>query len=439
MRRRQLGLHAVQCPHMALTRHKNAFRRSLPAHHLQQLVTQALQTHAGFGGNQHITRRLLRRDAGHIRLVPDVDDGRIFWQFLGQCACHTGVVSYVIHSILPGQVVQEKHRIGAFNLAPGALHTDFFDLIERFAQAGRIDHMQRNAFNLDQLRDLVARGAGNRGDDGQFGARQRIEQRALADIGLPGNHHLDAFTQDGALRGALHHAGQRGLQAQQLAAGIGLLQKVDVFFGEIQRRFDQHAQMDQLRQQRIDGLREFARHGARRRARRRLSAGVDQVGNGFGLGQIDLVVQKCPLCELSRLGDPQLGQARHAGERIERSACFQAAGQQQLQNDRAAMRLQLQHVFARIGMRRRKINRQALVNHLTLRITKGQVAGLAGGQAAAADGGDHWRNVLAGNAHNTDRSAARRRRNGNNRVVMTGQHGKAPYERKGRLAALWVI
>ena len=118
--------------------------------------------------------------------------------------------------------------------------------------------MQRHAFDLDQLRHLVAGGAGYRGDDGQLGARQGIEQGAFSDVGLSGNHHLDAFAQDRTLGGALQHAGQGGLQSQQLALRIGLLQKINIFFREIQRRLDQHAQMDELLQQQIDRLRKLA-------------------------------------------------------------------------------------------------------------------------------------------------------------------------------------
>ena len=43
-------------------------------------------------------------------------------------------------------------------------------------------------------------------------------------------------------------------------------------------------------------------------AGRRLGAGVNQVGNRLGLGQIDLVVQKGALGELTRLGQAQAGQ-----------------------------------------------------------------------------------------------------------------------------------
>ena len=47
------------------------------------------------------------------------------------------------------------------------------------------------------------------------------------------------------LMGAGQHGSHLGTQAFQLTKGIGFLQKVDFFFGEVQRGFHQHAQMHQ--------------------------------------------------------------------------------------------------------------------------------------------------------------------------------------------------
>ncbi len=52
------------------------------------------------------------------------------------------------------------------------------------ADAGGVDDVERNALDLDGLADLVARGAGDRRDDGDVGAGQRIQQRRLADVRL---------------------------------------------------------------------------------------------------------------------------------------------------------------------------------------------------------------------------------------------------------------
>ncbi len=229
--------------------------------------------------------------------------------------------------------------------------------------------MQRHALDLDRLLHFVARGAGNRRDDGQFRPGQRVQQRAFAGVGLAGNHHLDAFAQQRALLRPLHHLRQRVLQFFQLAAGIGLLQKVDVFLGEIQRRLDQHAQVDQRVAQQVNLPRKLARQRAAGAAGGRCRRSVNQIGNRLGLRQVDFVVEKRPLGELTRLGDAQAGQHLRAG--------LQAARQQQLQHDRAAVGLQLQHVLAGVGVRRGKVQRQPLVNRLAVAVAKRQIGRLA--------------------------------------------------------------
>ena len=273
--------------------------------------------------------------------------------------------------------MQKQHGIGLGDFFPGAGNADALHLVAALAQAGRVDHVQRHAVDLDGFLHLVARGAGNGGDDGQLGPGQGVEQRAFARIGLPGNHHLDAFAQQRPLLGAGQHLGQLALQGVQLAPGIGFLQKVDLFFGEVQRRLNQHAQVDQGIAQHGDFLRERARQRTAGAAGGHGGAGIDQVGNGLGLGQVDFVVEEGPLGKFARLGQAQMGQHGQAlgGHRLRH---FQAALQQQLQHDRAAVGLQLQHVFAGVAVRAGEEQRQAVVQGLALAIVKRQVMGLPG-------------------------------------------------------------
>ncbi|MPM33493.1 hypothetical protein SDC9_80069 [bioreactor metagenome] len=284
------------------------------------------------------------------------------------------VNSRVFPLVHPRQVMQKQHRIRRADFVPGARNTDLFHLIVTLAQTGGVDHMQRHAFDLNGLLHLVARGARNRRDDGQFRPRQRIEQRAFARIGLPRNHHLDAFAQQRALLRALHHRPQLRLQPLQLPRRIGLLQKIDLFFREVQSRLHQHAQMDQRVAQRVDLFGERARQRTPRTARSRLGARIDQIGNRLGLGQIDLVVEKRPLRELPRLRQPQL--------RRRRARQLHAARYQQLQHHRPAMRLQLQHILAGIAVRPRKEQRQPPINRLPVPVRDRQIVRLARVQRA---------------------------------------------------------
>ena len=132
------------------------------------------------------------------------------------------------------------------NLVPRARNANALDLIHVgvVAQSCRVDDVQRHAFDLNGLLHHITRGARNGRDDGQLGTGQRIEQGAFACVGLARNDHANALTQQRALTGLLRHTQEVGLQAVQLTLGIGLFQKVDVFFGKVQRGFHQHAQVD---------------------------------------------------------------------------------------------------------------------------------------------------------------------------------------------------
>ena len=140
----------------------------------------------------------------------------------------------------------------------------------------------------------------------------------------------------------------------------------------------------------MDFARELARQAAAGAFSSRFGAGIDQVGNGFGLCQVELVVQKCPLAELARLGQAQARQHCASGGVLAfigidaRLPCWhglcrhlQATCQQQLQHHGSAMGLQFQHVFARERMRPRKPQRQPVIEWVALRVVERQVGGFA--------------------------------------------------------------
>ena len=229
------------------------------------------------------------------------------------------------------------------DLVPAACHADALDLVDRIAQAGRVDHVHRHAFDLDRAADFVAGGAGNRGDDRELGPGQRVEQRALADVGLAGEHDGDAFAQQRALPRAVEHGVELHGNGLQPAAGVRLLQKVDLFFGEVERGLHEHAQLYQALTQRIDLVGKRAGQRAAGRACCGLGAGFDQVADGLGLREVELVVEERAFAELTGLSEAQARQVR-IGQ-------LKATRQQQLQHDRAAVGLQLEHVFAGVRVR----------------------------------------------------------------------------------------
>ena len=163
----------------------------------------------------------------------------------------------------PRQVAQPQHRVGLADRRPGAGDADRLDRVAGLAQAGGVGHVHRHAFDLDRLADLVARGAGNVGDDRQLGPGQGIEQRALADVRLAGEDDADAFAQQRALARRRQHRGELRVRLGEPAARAGPLEELDLLLGEVERRLDQQAQLDDL-------LGEQRR--SRARTRRRASA-----------------------------------------------------------------------------------------------------------------------------------------------------------------------
>lgn len=87
------------------------------------------------------------------------------------------------------------------------------------------------------------------------------------------------------------------------------------------------------------------------------------------------------------------------------------------------MGLQLQHVFAGIGMRRGEVQRQPLVDGLAVGIAKRQVVRLARAQVASAQGLHQRGDALAGHAHDAHGAAPRGSGDGNDRVGVAGKHG----------------
>ena len=142
--------------------------------------------------------------------------------------------------------------ISLLDLGPGALDADSLDRVVGVAQAGSVDEVDGHAFDADLLDDAVAGGAGDGSDDGDFGTGQRVEQAGLADVGGAGKHDVQALAQAGTALGGVEEASQGVVNAGQAASGIGFLQEVDFFFGEVEGGLDQHAQGEQLFGQVVD-------------------------------------------------------------------------------------------------------------------------------------------------------------------------------------------
>ena len=348
-----------------------------------------------------------------VGLVVDLQDPRRI--DARQAAADLGVLGLVVGVADARQVVQEQHHVRIRDRVPAAGHADALDLVLGVAQARRVADVQRHALDLDGLAQLVPRRARDRRHDRQLGAGQRVQQRALADIRLPRQHDLDALAQDRALAAAIEQRLHPLQQPAQLAQRIGLLEEIDLLLGEVQGGFDQHPQLDQAVAQPADLAAERTGQRPTGAARGGFGAGVDQVGDGLGLRQVQLAVEEGAARELTRLGQPH----------PQRGIGLQAARQQQLQHHRAAVGLQFQHMLAGVGMRRREEQRQAVVDRLALGATEGQVGRLSRLERAATDRRHQRGQVLwRGHPHDADGPASGRGGDGGDGILVSRQHGR---------------
>ncbi len=209
--------------------------------------------------------------------------------------------------------------------------------------------------------------------------------------------------------------------AVKAAARVGALEEVDLLVREVERGLDQCAQFDDSLGQCIDLARERATERAGGRARRGLGAGIDQVGDGFGLRQVEFAVEERALRELAWLRQAQMRQSRALRGGFDFGAGLETARQQQLQYHRSAMGLQLEDVFAGIRTRRREVERQTAVDGLAPGVAQHGQMRRAWREAAAGKRFDQAFEATPRHAHDAHRAAARRGGDRDDRVLWQVQ------------------
>ena len=143
-----------------------------------------------------------------------------------------------------GRVHQNQRNIGILHRFFAALDTDFFHHVVGLPQTGGVGNVNGHAVQCDLFAHRVARGAGNIGHNRHIVARQSIEQAGFAHIRRTHQHHAHTVAQNRTLPCIGQNVRQLCLQRVQFAFRIGRFQKIDVFFGKIQRGFHQHPQRD---------------------------------------------------------------------------------------------------------------------------------------------------------------------------------------------------
>jgi hypothetical protein len=98
----------------------------------------------------------------------------------------------------------------------------------------------------------------------------------------------------------------------------------------------------------VDGFGKLALQRTHRRTGSAGRRGVDQIGNGFGLCQIELAIEEGAAAEFAGFGQPRTE--------------IEAARQEHLHDNRSAVALQFEDIFAGKGIGIGKVEQQATIN-----------------------------------------------------------------------------
>ena len=263
--------------------------------------------------------------------------------------------------------------------------------------------MQFQTVQADGFAQGIAGGTGDIGDDGTVAAGQRVEQRALAGVGRADDHRMHAVAQLAPAFGIGDQRVQLLPRFGQAQADLFAAERVEGFVGEVDGGFHVHAQRQQRLADAVDARGEHALQRAPRGACGACIGGRDEIGDGFGLGEIELAVEESAFGELPRPCHP----------RTERAG----ARHQLLQHDRTAVRLQFHHVFPGETRRAGKRQRDAIVDRAAVGIQELYVVRTARRQRARADRLRDRLRAGSGQAHDADASRTGSRGDGRDGVL----------------------
>ncbi len=219
-----------------------------------------------------------------------------------------------------------------------------------FANASGIEQLHGDTMDGRGFRHNVTRGAGNIGDDRAILLEQAVEQTALAHIGPAHNGQREAFAHQSAIRKTLRQSLDAGHDRLQTVQNLACRRDTDIVLREVDARFEQCDQFQELVFERSDPARDGATHLLRGNARLIERSRVDQIPHRFRLRQINAPVQECAQREFAGFGQPR--------------ATFERARYRMPQNHRGAMAGDLDQIFGCIRARPGKERHYHLIHGL---------------------------------------------------------------------------
>ena len=186
---------------------------------------------------------------------------------------------------------------------PGTFHALGFDGIPHIAEACGVDERDRQAADVHALGHQIAGRPGDVGDDRPRCADEAVEQARFARVRAAGNHDETALTHHAPRVSFADQRLERFMRALELEAALVASDEVEAFVRKIQRRLQPRSQVEQPRVDAGDGSRQRALELVHCRARLQRRDGIDQIGDGLCLDQVEPAVQMGPQRELARLAE----------------------------------------------------------------------------------------------------------------------------------------
>ena len=137
-----------------------------------------------------------------------------------------------------GSIEHDQDEVGIGESFHGFADADALRLIERAANPGGVDQLDRNAADGDGFADQIASGAGRRGYDGALTLDQAVEQAGFADVWAADDGERQTFVDDLSVgEGGGKFFKRRSDCGDSLKNLIGGKNR-DVVFGEVNAGFE---------------------------------------------------------------------------------------------------------------------------------------------------------------------------------------------------------
>ena len=140
----------------------------------------------------------------------------------------------------------EQHQVGVLCRGEGALDAQPLHRLRCRPQSGGIVQPHRHPVNVQVLADHVARGARYVGHQRAGFPGQAIEQRRLAHVGRPGQHHVDAVAQHAPGAERREHVRDGGAHPSHFGGDLRGRCQLHVLLGEVQPQFHVRGAVQQL-------------------------------------------------------------------------------------------------------------------------------------------------------------------------------------------------